>query len=297
MPVLLMGSAPLRVPGSDGQPDSHEEDQPQQRLGAGVSDALGDLLAQEVGKPDVHPDPADAGDDRPEHEQGEPHPEDPGHERRHRHGRHEGMTAEGTVAFGQQFPAPFLDSSRVVEHLAPPAPADLISGDRAQHPGGRRGRDQDAHVELALSGQRARRDQRRVTGPGYAGSQDHDEREQDDVLGQGHGAARVIMGSARRPGVPVSGLRAPAGSPGRGGLPPVPRRRSRRPGPARMHRLPRSMARPLRGLWWRHLPAPCASMAGQGNGSPEAGRGRLPSAAGCSMPEEREHEALPGRAG
>jgi hypothetical protein len=76
------------------------------------------------------------------------------------------MTAEGTVAFGQQFPAPFLESSRVVEQLAPPAKAVLVSDDRAQHPGGRRDREQDAHVELALSGQRARADQRRVTGPG-----------------------------------------------------------------------------------------------------------------------------------
>ena len=203
------------------------------------------------------------------------------------------MTAEGTVAFGQQFPAPFLDSSRVVEHLAPPAPADLISDDRAQHPGGRRGREQDAHVELALSGQRARRDQRRVTGPGYAGSQDRHEREQDDVLGQGHGAARVIMGSARRPGVPDC-LRVLAGSPGRGGLRPVPRRRSRRPGPTRMHRLPRSMARSLRGGGGGVIACSVRPHGRQGNGSPEAGRGRLPFA-GCSLLEQREHKALPCR--
>jgi hypothetical protein len=70
--------------------------------------------------------------------------------------------SECVVAFGQQFQACFLKSSRVFKQPASPADTDLISDERTGHPGDH-GRDEhDAYVQPTFSSQRARRDQGRI---------------------------------------------------------------------------------------------------------------------------------------
>jgi len=54
----------------------------------------------------------------------------------------------------------------MIEQPASPAYADLISGYRPKHPGGRGLCQHDPYIELALIGQRARCDERRISGPG-----------------------------------------------------------------------------------------------------------------------------------
>jgi len=97
------------------------------------------------------------------------------------------VPAEGTVALGQQMPPSLLQPSRMVEQRPPAADADLESDHRSEHPGDHARGQHDAHVELALARQRARRDQGGVAQAGQAGPQDHDEHEQEEVLGQFHG--------------------------------------------------------------------------------------------------------------
>src|SRR6478735_8652937 len=72
------------------------------------------------------------------------------------------------------FRRPFLKASRVVEQRASPAGTDHEPDDRAQHPGDPGRGQHDPNIELALSRQRARRDQRRITRTRYSGSHDRD---------------------------------------------------------------------------------------------------------------------------
>jgi uncharacterized RDD family membrane protein YckC len=189
--LVVPGRPPPRPSGPEGKPDDDQQDHDGQRLRACAPDPLRDFLAEEVRKSHVDPDPADAGHHRAQDEQPEPHPEDPGHEGGHRHGRREGVTAEGLVALGQQFPAPFLQPSRVVEHPAPAPPADLEPGHRPEHPGDAGHGQHDTHIELAFSRQRARRDQRCVAGTGQPCPHDRDEHEHDRVFGHAHVTPRT----------------------------------------------------------------------------------------------------------
>jgi hypothetical protein len=97
------------------------------------------------------------------------------------------VAAEGAVTLGQQFPAPFLQTSRVVQQRASPVGTDRESGDRTEHPGGGGDSQHDPDIELALSRQRAGRDERSVTRARYARPHDHDQHEHDGVFGQVHG--------------------------------------------------------------------------------------------------------------
>src|SRR5450432_565045 len=83
----------------------------------------------------------------------------------------------------------------MVEQPASTVDTNHISNDRTQHPGSHSRDEHDPYIELALSSQRARRDQGRITRARQAGSHDRDEREHDDVLGHAHGSA--IWGTAR----------------------------------------------------------------------------------------------------
>jgi hypothetical protein len=108
------GSAPPRPPGPDPQPydDNHEHTQDRPR--AGLSNALRNLGAKEIGNPDVHPYPADPGDERSQDKYVESHAKDSRHKGGHRHRCDEVVMAKGVVAFGEQFQASFLEPSRVV---------------------------------------------------------------------------------------------------------------------------------------------------------------------------------------
>src|ERR1039458_3650503 len=118
--TLLSRSVLPRVPvpryrGPDAQSYDNDNEYAEYCPRAGFSEAFRDLFTKEVRKTDVHSDPGDASGERSEHEYVESHPENPGYERRHRHGCHEGMTAEGTVSLGQQFQARFFKSPLMVE--------------------------------------------------------------------------------------------------------------------------------------------------------------------------------------
>ena len=76
------------------------------------------------------------------------------------------MTAEGVIALGQQLQATLLQPSRMVEQRTSAPLADPESDDRSQHPGDQRREQHETDVELALARQAARRDQRRIPGPG-----------------------------------------------------------------------------------------------------------------------------------
>ena len=146
-----------------------------------------DLFAEKVRKPDVHPDPADASHERAEYKDVESHPENSGHKSRHsptprrydrrRHGRlwravsgaisravHDGQVA--SVPCGHQ--SHIRPASRTSRRPWP-WPARSI-------------------YRPALSCQRARCDQRRITRARQARSQNRDEHEQDEVFGQTHGS-------------------------------------------------------------------------------------------------------------
>jgi hypothetical protein len=75
------------------------------------------------------------------------------------------MPAEGAVALGQQFPAPFLKAARVVEQRASPAGTNHESDRRTEHPGDAGRGKHDPDIEFALTRQRARRDERRGAEP------------------------------------------------------------------------------------------------------------------------------------
>jgi len=153
---------PLRHPGLDTKPYSNDHEHTEHHLRPRIPNTLRDLRAEEVRKPGVHPDKADTGDQRTQHKYVETHPENPRHESRHRHGRHEVIMSEGPVAFGKQFQAHFPEPSRVFEQPASLADTDLISSQRTEHPGDHSRGEHDAYVEPAFSRQRARRDQRRI---------------------------------------------------------------------------------------------------------------------------------------
>lgn len=125
----MTGGAPPRHPGPDTQPDGDDHEHTNHRLRAGISNPFRNLSAKEVRQPDIQSDEADTSDERSQHKYGEPHPEDPGHKCRHRHGCQEGVTAEGTVAFGEQFQAPFLEASWVFEQPASLADINLTLED------------------------------------------------------------------------------------------------------------------------------------------------------------------------
>ena len=203
-------STPPRPARPDTQPYGDDYDHAEHRLRAGIPNAMRDLRAQEVRKPDVHSDPADTSDERSQDKYPESHSEDSGHKGWHRHGCHEVIPAENTIALGEQLPARFLAnrpgwSSSQRPLLIPisyPTTEPSIQATMAVA-------STSIRLSPAFAGQRARPDQRRITQARDAGPHDRDEHEQDDVFGQAHGCVLSVIVRSRHRSTVTAFMRPP----------------------------------------------------------------------------------------
>jgi hypothetical protein len=178
---------------------------------APVSREALDLVAEEIAKPRVRPDPQQRAQGVDEQEPGPPHPKDAGERLRHRvQPRHELGDQERPAAVpGEHVLAPAhtgvrleRDPAQQAHHLAPASPPDLVPDDVAEQRGGNAHRDGGREAEQSRAGQHPRCEQDRLARDRQRELLDGHPHEQDDipVVDQIRSGVIQVSGPARPTG-------------------------------------------------------------------------------------------------